>query len=168
MAERTYHEQVNIENEQKLREKLKEFPDFCKDFFRGIEANTSSRTRISYAYDLGIFFDFLKETNPETTVITKEAQTIKATTSKTFNASKLKKKALTFKIAGKASSGNKVTYKLVKSNKHIKFNAKTGVVTIKKGTKKGTYKIKVKMSVKGNSKYKSYSATKTITIKVRK
>ena len=65
MAERTYHEQVNIENEQKLREKLKEFPDFCKDFFRGIEANTSSRTRISYAYDLGIFFDFLKETNPE-------------------------------------------------------------------------------------------------------
>lgn len=65
MADRTYHEQVNIENEKKLREKLKEFPDFCKDFFRGIETSTSSRTRISYAYDLGIFFDFLKETNPE-------------------------------------------------------------------------------------------------------
>ncbi len=65
MADRTYHEQVNIENDKKLREKLREFPDFCRDFFRGIESSTSSRTRISYAYDLGIFFDFLKETNPE-------------------------------------------------------------------------------------------------------
>ena len=45
------------------------------------------------------------------------------------------KKALTFKIAGKASSGNKIAYKLVKANKNIKFDAKTGIVTIKKGTK---------------------------------
>ena len=108
------------------------------------------------------------ENKTENTVTTQEVQTIKATTSKTFKVSKLKKKALTFKIAGKASSGNKIAYKLVKANKNIKFDAKTGIVTIKKGTKKGTYKIKVKMTVKGNSKYKAYATTRTITIRVKK
>lgn len=34
-------------------------------FFRGIEQTTSSRTRIAYAYDLGIFFNFIKDNNPE-------------------------------------------------------------------------------------------------------
>lgn len=43
---------------------LKELPSFCMMFFRGIEQTTSSRTRIAYAYDLGIFFTFIKENNP--------------------------------------------------------------------------------------------------------
>lgn len=51
----TYHEQVNIDNELKLRELQKKLPKFCSTFFRGIEPTTSSRTRIAYAYDLGIF-----------------------------------------------------------------------------------------------------------------
>lgn len=63
MKEKTYHEQTNINNALKLREKIKELPAFCADFFRGIEPTTSSRTRIAYAYDLGIFFDFLHENN---------------------------------------------------------------------------------------------------------
>ena len=64
MKEKTYHEQTNINNALKLREKIKALPIFCADFFRGIEPTTSSRTRIAYAYDLGIFFDFLHENNP--------------------------------------------------------------------------------------------------------
>lgn len=64
MKERTYHEQTNINNAVKLREKIKELPPFCSDFFRGIEPTTSSRTRIAYAYDLGVFFEFLHENNP--------------------------------------------------------------------------------------------------------
>ena len=59
-----YHEQVNINNNKKLRTMLKELPAFCMMFFRGIEPNTSSRTRIAYAYDLGIFFNFIKDSNP--------------------------------------------------------------------------------------------------------
>lgn len=43
---------------------MKELPPFCTDFFRGIEPRTSSRTRIAYAYDLSVFFDFLKKENP--------------------------------------------------------------------------------------------------------
>lgn len=61
---RNYHDQININNDLKLREMLKELPRFCMTFFRGIEYTTSSRTRIAYAYDLGVFFNYIKDTNP--------------------------------------------------------------------------------------------------------
>lgn len=60
---RNYHDQINALNILKLRELLKELPPFCKQYFRGIENETSTRTRIAYAMDLKIFFEFLKETN---------------------------------------------------------------------------------------------------------
>lgn len=63
MKERTYNDQINIENEQKLRELIRELPRFCREYFIGIEASTSSRTRIAYAYDLGVFFNYLHENN---------------------------------------------------------------------------------------------------------
>ena len=59
-----YYEQKDIENVKKLRRLMEELPPFCKEFFRGIEPRTSSRTRIAYAYDLSVFFDFLKRENP--------------------------------------------------------------------------------------------------------
>ncbi|MBE5957929.1 MAG: integrase [Lachnospiraceae bacterium] len=62
---RNYHDQVNIDNAVKLRELSNKLPKFCSEFFRGIEPTTSSRTRIAYAYDLSIFFKYLKEYNPE-------------------------------------------------------------------------------------------------------
>ena len=52
MKERKYSEQINIENEQKLRALVAELPQFCREYFIGIEPSTSSRTRIAYAYDL--------------------------------------------------------------------------------------------------------------------
>jgi len=60
----SYHQQKDIENVKHLRELIKELPHFCGDFFRGIEPRTSSRTRIAYAYDLKVFFDFLQKENP--------------------------------------------------------------------------------------------------------
>lgn len=64
MSEKSYHEDVNEQNELKLRKLLSELPPYCKQFFIGIEPTTSSRTRIAYAYDLSCFFDYLHETNP--------------------------------------------------------------------------------------------------------
>lgn len=64
MKEKAYYENVNMNNEVKLRKLLAELPPFCKQFFIGIEPTTSSRTRIAYAYDIGCFFDYLHETNP--------------------------------------------------------------------------------------------------------
>lgn len=64
MKEKAYHENVNIKNELHLRELITELPPYCKQFFIGIEPNTSSRTRIAYAYDLICFFDYLHQNNP--------------------------------------------------------------------------------------------------------
>lgn len=61
---RPYYEQVDIANTKKLRELTDKLPSFTRDFFRGMEQVTASRTRIAYAYDLSIFFNFLIERNP--------------------------------------------------------------------------------------------------------
>ena len=60
----TYHDQVTIDNVRKLREVLQTLPPFARDYFRAIEPTTSARTRISYAYDIRIFFNFLLTENP--------------------------------------------------------------------------------------------------------
>ena len=64
MAQLTYHEQEDRKIYFRLRELLKELPDFCRTFFRGIEPQTQSRTRLAYAYDLTVFFNFLINENP--------------------------------------------------------------------------------------------------------
>ena len=64
MEYRNYHEQTDMTNIRKLREILKTLPPFAKDYFRAVEPTTSTRTRISYAYDIRVFFRFLIEENP--------------------------------------------------------------------------------------------------------
>ena len=61
---KTYYEQSYIDNTLRLREVLRELPSFVRDYFRAIEPSTSAKTRISYAYDLRVFFNFLIENNP--------------------------------------------------------------------------------------------------------
>ena len=60
----SYHEQEDRNIYLKLRELLDKLPDFCRSFFRGIEPHTQSRTRLAYAYDLIVFFNFIKNENP--------------------------------------------------------------------------------------------------------
>ena len=57
----TYQEQNSRDNTIKLRQVLATLPSFTKDFFRAIEPNTSAKTRISYVYDIRVFFQFLCE-----------------------------------------------------------------------------------------------------------
>lgn len=59
MADKTYFEQRNYDNTLKLRQLLKELPYICNDYFMGIENRTSILTRLGYAQDLKIFFNFL-------------------------------------------------------------------------------------------------------------
>lgn len=58
-----YHDQQNIGNVQKMRDVLETLPPFCKQFFRGITEYTSARTRLAYAYDIRLFFEFLHDKN---------------------------------------------------------------------------------------------------------
>ena len=61
---KSYSEEQDIKNIKKMREILASLPPFCRQYFRGIETTTSARTRLGYAYDLRIFFEFLHENNP--------------------------------------------------------------------------------------------------------
>ncbi len=58
-----YHDQQNIGNVQKMREVLNTLPTFCGQFFRGISEYTSARTRLAYAYDVRVFFEYLHDRN---------------------------------------------------------------------------------------------------------
>ena len=59
-----YSEKIDRENIRRLREMISELPPYCRTYFRGIEPRTQSRTRIAYAYDLRIFFQYLIDENP--------------------------------------------------------------------------------------------------------
>ena len=59
MKKDNYYVKRNITDFDKIAELLDELPSFCGDYFLGVESRTSSQTRLKYAYDLRIFFDFL-------------------------------------------------------------------------------------------------------------
>lgn len=60
-----YHKSEDIKNIQKMRQVLKELPRFCGKFFKSMEDYTSARTRLAYAYDLRLFFEFMHENNSQ-------------------------------------------------------------------------------------------------------
>lgn len=60
MKHDNYYITRNIQDIDKIAELLEELPPFCEDYFLGIESRTSAQTRLKYAYDLRIFFDFLQ------------------------------------------------------------------------------------------------------------
>jgi site-specific recombinase XerD len=59
-----YHDELNKKNILHLRELLDTLPPFCAQYFRGMQDYTASRTRIAYAYDIRVFFEYLHESNP--------------------------------------------------------------------------------------------------------
>ena len=74
------------------------------------------------------------------------------------------KRAKAIAISG---AEGKVTYAKAKGNKKIVINKTNGTLTVKKGLKKGTYKVKIKVHAAGNSKYNPITKTVTVTIKVK-
>ncbi len=60
-----YHAQAGLDRTRRLRELLGELPDVCSDYFMAIEQITSPLTRLSYAYDLKLFFQYLSQELPK-------------------------------------------------------------------------------------------------------
>ena len=54
-----YVTERDIHNTDQLNRLLENLPTFCNAFFLGIEQTTSPLTRLGYARDLEIFFNFL-------------------------------------------------------------------------------------------------------------
>ena len=107
--------------------------------------------------------------------VKKKANPINVTVkTKTIKAKKLKKKTQEVKVITVKNNQGKVTYKLVKSGitkkirKFISINKKGTIIINKwKKAKVGTYKIKVRITSKGNSKYKPKTLIKTVKIKIK-
>ena len=70
-----YYKKLEIENTAKLKAILIKLPIFCFSFFTGIQNTTSTLTRLNYAYDLKLFFEFL----------TTECASFRGTQFKSFN-----------------------------------------------------------------------------------
>ena len=60
-----------------------------------------------------------------------------------------------------------MTYRKLSGSSRLSIARTTGQVTVKKKTKKGTYKIKVKVTAAGTSSYKALSKNVTVTVKVK-
>jgi integrase/recombinase XerC len=56
-----YYIERNFKNIQKILELEKDLPVFCAEFFLGIEPRTSVLTRLNYAYDLKVFFEYISQ-----------------------------------------------------------------------------------------------------------
>ena len=56
-----YHLKSQVDRTKRIRELLRDLPDVCSDYFIHIEQITSTLTRLSYAYDLKLFFQYLSD-----------------------------------------------------------------------------------------------------------
>ena len=61
--QKSYHDELNKKNIEKLRSLLDVLPVFCKMYFRGMNETIASRTKIAYAYDLHVFFEYMQKNN---------------------------------------------------------------------------------------------------------
>jgi protein tyrosine/serine phosphatase len=92
--------------------------------------------------------------------VTKSVRTVKA--------ARLKKSAVTVKPLQVKLPKGKVTYKKLSGSKYLTLNKSTGKITVKKKTRKGTYKIKVRVTAAGNGLYQKMDKDITVVVKVRK
>lgn len=60
-----YHTQAQLARTRRLRELQRELPEMCVNYFVAIEQLTSPLTRLSYAYDLKLFFQYLSDELPK-------------------------------------------------------------------------------------------------------
>ena len=146
---------------------LEEGTDYEVTFENNMNAGTATAIvagKGDYTGEKTAEFTINKAKNP----LTVSAKT--ATLKKKALKKKAQKLAISKVMTVKKAQGT-VTYNGVgvnkKSKKALKINAKNGQITVKKKTKKGTYKMKITVKAAGNSNYNALSVTKTVTIKVK-
>ena len=72
-----------------------------------------------------------------------------------------------FTLGASTSSKGTLTYAKVSGSSAFTVNKTNGKITVKKGLKKGTYKVKIKVSAAAVTNYNAASATKTIKVVVK-
>lgn len=61
MKQKSFYEDREIKCIENTERIFKTLPYYVEDFFIGVELRTSALTRLNYAYDLRVFFDFLNK-----------------------------------------------------------------------------------------------------------
>lgn len=87
--------------------------------------------------------------------------------SKAISYNTLKKKSQVFTLGTSVASKGTLTYKKLSGTSAITVNSKTGKFTVKKGLKKGTYRVKVQIKSAAKGNYNAASRTMTVTVKVK-
>ena len=132
--------------------------DYTLSYLNNINAGTATVT----VTGAGAYIGTIKKNF----TIAKAANTL-AAKGKTVTIKKNKKnvikKAKAYTV--KNSKGT-LTFKKSKGNRKITVT-KNGNITVKKGLKKGTYKVKIKITAAGNANYKKADKTVTVKIKVK-
>jgi len=104
-----------------------------------------------------------------TFVIKKAYQKMRVTPAvRTLKAKKLKKKAQVVSALTVYKQGKAPTYRKLSGSAKLTVNAKTGKITVKKKTKKGTYKIRVRVTSAATVNYFGAYRDVTVTVKVKK
>ena len=112
--------------------------------------------------------DYKAATKTMTVKISKAAPVLKTKiTSKTIAYNTLKKNAQVFTLGASVNSKGTLTYTKASGNSAFTVNKTNGKITVKKGLKKGTYKIRVKISAKAKGNYNAGSKTVSVTVKVK-
>jgi hypothetical protein len=119
---------------------------------KGLVAGANNKVRVTV---VDTNYDEINFTNaPNMTYKVKKAKKLKKTKS--------------FTVAAVAKSGKTVTYTIDSPSKKIAINAATGKVTVKKGLKKGSYKVIVKAHTEAGNGYQAGYAERALTIKIKK
>ena len=89
------------------------------------------------------------------------------TTARTLKYASVKKKSqvITEAISVSKAKG-KVSFTKTSGSGNLSVNKTTGYITVKKGTRKGTYKISVNVKAGGNANYKSIEKNVNVSVKV--
>lgn len=88
-------------------------------------------------------------------------------TSKTLKYTSVKKSTQSFSLGAAVNSKGTLSYKKISGTSAITVNSKTGKIYVKKGLKKGTYKVKLQIKAAARGYYNAGSKTVTVTVKVK-
>ena len=144
---------------------LKNGTDYSVTYKDNTKAGTATVTitgKGSYTGSVKQTFTIKKATNPLAV----------KTASKNIKASAVNKKAQSFtpSLINKKGQGT-VSYKMGSNNSKVKkyfsINNKSGKITAKKNTPKGTYKVKVSVTAAGNGNYKKATKDATVTVRIK-
>ncbi len=143
---------------------LKAGYDYSVQYTDNVEAGTAYvliKGTGDYTGSITRRFDLKKATN--TLNVSAKTARVKRSRLKKRNQKLSILKAITVYDRGQGT----LRFTKVKGSRKIKVNKKTGQITVKKGLKKGTYKVKLKVLAKGNANYKSLGEVVTVKIRVK-